>query len=322
MACLTRALASPVAAAGRDALAILPGKDYAEKMWQWQINHYENGRALREALGLRVPAAPPAYLRQLIRKGRVSIDGEVADEATRARDGMQVAIGDSSRLAALVRESALAPAEILYEDDHALVVFKAAGLVTHQHPEYADSLAGRVEHFTALRRAPYHPLPVHRLDLGTSGPVLFAKGRRAAGALGTRMMDHLVAKRYLALVRGEVPAHGELTSPVTDGGRQFASQTGYRRLASGDGLSLLELEPASGRRHQLRQQLADAGWPISGDSRYGGSALPGLGHLFLHCCELVFPRLDDDREVRIACPLPAELAAILAGHGLSLPVPS
>lgn len=290
-------------------------------MWQWQINQYESGRSLVDAIGLRVPAAPPAYLRQLIRKGRVRVDGTEPDTAARAGYGMWVNITASGRFEALVRESALTPAEILYEDDHALVVGKPAGLTTHRHPDHADSLTGRVEHFISLRRAPYHPLPVHRLDIGTSGPLLFAKGRRAAGALGTRMMAHLITKRYLALVRGTVPPAGELTSAVTEEGRLLASLAGYRRLASHAGLSLLELQPATGRRHQLRQQLADAGWPISGDRRYGGSDLPGLGHPFLHCCELAFPRLDDDQPVHIVCPLPAALAAILAEHGLELPSP-
>lgn len=288
-------------------------------MWQWQITEFEAGQPLPDALALRIPAAPRAYLRQLLRKGKVCSNGHPLADGATVVSGMHLTLPASARLNELFEAGGLPPWSLLYEDQAAMVIFKPAGLAVHQAVGHEDNLTSRICRFLALRHAPYRPAPVHRLDIGTSGPVLFGKGREATGQYGRLLMAGRIGKGYLALVAGNVPARGELVTPVPEGGMPKAALTRFRRLATAGSLCLLELDLVTGRPHQARRQLADAGWPIIGDRRYGGRPWPGLGHPFLHSHRLCFPTLDTNQLRQVDCPLPPPLAALLSGAELEMP---
>lgn len=291
-------------------------------MWQWTINDFEVGRPLLEVIALRIPAAPAGLLRQLLRKGRIGYGGGTVSNEPIVVAGLPIAIRPSARLDELVAAGGLNPDMLLFEDRHSLVVAKPAGLAVHRASGVEEHLQGRVARFLAWRQAPYQGRPVHRLDIGTSGPVLFAKGRHAAGAYGRKLMAGHFTKRYLALVVGEVPGSGELTTPVPDGGRDKTALTRYRRLAAAGRYCLLDLELVTGRTHQARRQLADAGWPIVNDRRYGGTTVGTEAHPWLHCRQLIFPDLDSDARHTVAAPLPATLVESLRKLGLDLPLPA
>lgn len=286
-------------------------------MWQWQITDFETGRSVLEALALRVPAAPRAFLRQAIRKGRIRCDTRTLAAEETVTGGMYLTIATSSRFEELAGTCGIDPQSILFEDQHALVVFKPAGLAVHQAAGHDDNLANRVARFIALRHAPYRTAPVHRLDIGTSGPVLFGKGRQATGRFGQLLMDGQIRKHYLALVGAVVPVAGELVTPVPDQGLLKPARTIFRRLACSGRYCLVELDLVTGRPHQARRQLADAGWPIVGDRRYDGPSLAGLNHPFLHCQRLTFPRLDTQTIHQTECPLPGFLGELLAAVGIA-----
>ena len=286
-------------------------------MWHWQVTESEAGQQLLDALTLRVPAAPRAFLHQTVRKGRVCCAGRPANIELPLTLGMSLSVQTSARFLELAGLGGVPPQDLLYEDHHALVVFKPAGLAMHRAEGHTDTLVDRATRFAALRRAPYRLAPVHRLDAGTSGPVLFAKGRWAAGQYGRLLMAHQLSKHYLALVAGDVPSQGRLTSPIAEGELLKTALTRYRCLAAARPFSLLDLELVTGRQHQARRQLADAGWPIVGDRRYGGPPWPGLEHPFLHCHRLGFPELATRQLRHIDVPLPAQLAAILSAIGLT-----
>jgi 23S rRNA-/tRNA-specific pseudouridylate synthase len=288
-------------------------------MWQWRITEFEGGRLLAEALALRIPAAPRAYLHQLVRKGRVYGNGQPLTDGMTVAGGMHLALPASARLSELFAAGGIPPSALLHEDQAALVVFKPAGMAVHQAVGHDDNLTSRVARFMALRHAPYRAAPVHRLDVGTSGPVLFGKGREATGQYGRLLMAGQISKGYLTLVSGQVPGEGELTTPVPEGAVLKPALTRFRRLATTGPLCLLELDLVTGRSHQARRQLADAGWPIIGDRRYGGRNWPGLSHPFLHSHRLCFPLLATQQLHRIDSPLPTALLAILAAAGLKLP---
>lgn len=289
-------------------------------MWQWLITEFEGERQLLDALALRIPAAPRGYLHQIVRKGRVHGDGHPLAEETVVTSGMRLTLPDSGRLIELAGACGIPPWSLLYEDQSAMVVDKPAGLAVHQAVRHDDNLTSRLSRFVALRHAPYRVAPVHRLDIGTSGPVLFGKGRQATGRFGQLLMEGRIHKHYLALTGSTTPPHGELTTPVPDGEALKPALTRYRRVAATERLTLLTLELLTGRPHQIRRQLADAGWPIVGDRRYGGPAWPELTHPFLHCHRLCFPALETEELRRVDCPLPSPLAAILADAGLKLPM--
>ncbi len=286
-------------------------------MWHWQVTDFEAGQPLLDALALRVPAAPRAFLHQTIRKGRVRCGSQSVAADLPVRSGMHLTVQASTRFDELASRCGVPPASLLYGDRHALVIDKPAGLALHRAVGHDDNLTDRVAQFVALRHADYRTAPVHRLDIGTSGAVLFGKGRWAIGQFGRLLMARQISKHYLALVSGRVPAQGELTTPVVEGGSLKPALTRYRRLAASGALGFLELDLVTGRQHQARRQLADAGWPIVGDRRYGGAAWPGLERPFLHCHRLQFPALDDGLLRQVVSPLPELLAQVLIAAGMT-----
>ncbi len=278
----------------------------------------ENGLTALEVLTRHIPAAPVAYLRQLLRQGKVRRLGQPLDAATVVEAGDRLRLPASGRLADLLHASECQRIEVLLETRQWLVVGKPAGTAVHRGVGHeTNNLTDRVQRWLAAQGAPFRASPVHRLDVGTSGPVLFAKGRQAAGVLGRTFMQGQVEKTYLALAAGQLPDQGILSSPVPAKGRMKDAATRFQVVGRSPSFILLKLELLSGRTHQIRRQLADAGHPLAGDRRYGGPRLPGLDRPFLHCRKLAWDDPFDNNRVSVEYPLPADLQAVLARHGLS-----
>jgi RluA family pseudouridine synthase len=288
---------------------------------EWTLTDAEDGLTALEVMQERVPAAPTAYLRQLLRGGKVRRpeDTTLPEDAV-LRAGQRLILPASRRLEELIAASPAGSVHILFESRELLVVFKPAGLAIHRgegHEE--DNLQRRVQDLMERRRAPFTVAPIHRLDAETSGPVLFGKGKKAAGEMGKIFMTDQVEKVYVALAAGEFSGTGLFTAPVAAKGKQKEAKTAYRVLAHGRGFSLLELRLFSGRTHQIRRHLADAGHPLAGDRRYGGPALHDLRRLFLHCWRLALPDPFGDSPLTIESPLPEELDSALRSLGLHFP---
>jgi 23S rRNA pseudouridine1911/1915/1917 synthase len=183
-----------------------------------------------------------------------------------------------------------APLTILYEDNHCLAVAKPAGLLTQGVPAGIPTLEAQVKAYLKER---YHKpgnvylgIP-HRLDRPVSGVVLFARNTKAARRLAEQFQERRVRKVYWAAVEINDPeqappeegvwedwllkraeeARSEVVSPQTPGARH--ARLRFRRVHLGSEHALLEMEPETGRMHQLRVQSAVRGWPIRGDALYG-----------------------------------------------------
>lgn len=190
------------------------------------------------------------------------------------------------------------PAAIVFADDTLVVADKPAGLlsVPGRGADKADCLAGR------LRAAFPDVLVVHRLDMGTSGLLVLARGVAMQRKLSRLFEERLVDKRYVAVVAGLLrDAAGEIDLPLAcdwpNRPRQKVdlvagkrSLTRYRVLGrdGSTGTTRVELQPVTGRSHQLRVHLAALGHPILGDELYGGEATARAGRLLLHATELAF----------------------------------
>jgi tRNA pseudouridine65 synthase len=175
---------------------------------------------------------------------------------------------------------------LLYRDAHLVAVHKPAGLLVHR-----TDLARGEREFLVQRlrdRLGQRVYPVHRLDRPTAGVMLFALSPAVAARLGAAFAERRVAKRYLAVVRGLGPEEARLDNPLReeDGRRPKAEMpaleaiTVVRRLAGVElpvqvdryprsRYSLMEAQPLTGRRHQLRRHLAASGHPIIGDAKHG-----------------------------------------------------
>ena len=178
------------------------------------------------------------------------------------------------------------------------------------------------------------PRLIHRLDRDTSGVILTAKTKPAAGFLGKALMAKRFRKTYLAVLAAPPePKGGVIDTPLRRDsiGREVSMKpcaadhpdaetalTRYRTLAHNGAAALVELSPETGRMHQLRAHLASIGRPILGDARYGGALLLGgepVPRLMLHAARLRFPH-PDGGDTSIEAPVPADMEALLAAVGL------
>ena len=187
---------------------------------------------------------------------------------------------------------------LLHTDAHCIVVDKPAGLpsVPGRPQALHDCAWSRVRAMRADARV------VHRLDMATSGLLLFARGEAAQRALSRAFERRLVHKRYVAVVAGEMHVQaGEIGLPIgahwpdrprrrVDPELGQAALTRWRVLAVEGGRTRLELEPVTGRTHQLRVHLAAIGHPIVGDALYAPTAVQAAApRLLLHASRLAFP---------------------------------
>jgi 23S rRNA pseudouridine955/2504/2580 synthase len=227
--------------------------------------------------------------------------------------------------------TSLPPVRVVFEDDWLLVVDKPAGLATHGGAGLSISLTDWIGAHLGPRavRNGFTASPAHRLDRETSGLLAIARRRPAMVRLMEAFAKGGVRKRYLALVRGTPPSPGLADAPLEDPdrpGRARAAVTRWRRLASSPAATLLECAPESGRKHQIRRHLADAGHPLAGDRSYCDADFNaraasewGLERLFLHAARLVVTHPRDGSTLDLASPLPTELAAVLTRAGLPPP---
>ncbi len=203
---------------------------------------------------------------------------------------------------------------VIYEDDDILVVEKAAHEPSTPKGEYVTSLIARVQRMKGAERA----VPIHRLDIGTSGLLMCAKNPDVA-AKWAAVMDRPTTRRvYLAGVRGITPAKGAITRELKENGKSFAARTRFRRLAITSGHSVLRVIPEEGRTHQIRRHLASIGHPVLGDERYGHAATNrffeeknSLDRTFLHCVRLELDHPDRNERVVVEGALPGDLRCVL-----------
>ncbi len=282
-------------------------------MYTFTVKEHEAGRPLLQFLQEQIPAAGRGYVRQLIKKGRISSAGQVCTEDILLVPGQQLQLRGSARLREL-RAAAppiAAALNILYESEQMLVVDKPAGLAVHTGSGHeGDNLTVRVQAY--LQGKPFQVAPIHRLDAGTSGPVLFGKGKKNCAALGSLFMRHEVEKVYVALVQGNMQGGGVLAQELSAKGKLKECFTNFVTRQRCAQASLVELTLVTGRQHQIRRHLAQAGHPIFGDCRYGGEAIPGLRYPFLHCCSIAFNDPFSGAPLKIESALPHALQEVAA----------
>ncbi|MDZ4184972.1 MAG: RluA family pseudouridine synthase [Desulfuromonadales bacterium] len=265
----------------------------------------------------RIPLAPVSYLRQLLRQGKIRRWEQILNAEARLPIGARVQLPESKRLRELLAMTTL---QILFETRDLLIVAKPPGLAVHASEGHEiDNLTARCQELLKQRGERFSIAPVHRLDLETSGPLLFGKGKAACGALGKLFMEDQVEKSYLALVQGEMTGEKSLEGLVPAKGKLKSARTDVRTLASNASATLLEIRLHSGRQHQIRRQLAEIGHPLFGDKRYGGPYPSELPRLFLHCHRLAFIDPCSGKPVDCEVPLPADLLTYLDRCGITLP---
>lgn len=282
-------------------------------------------------LARRVDGLSRSHARRLVGEGLVTVDGRRERPSHRLASGARVAAtlppAEEARPA-----PEFIPLTIIYQDEDVIVVDKPAGLTVHPAPGHpsgtlVNALLAIAPELAQVRET-MRPGIVHRLDKDTSGLLVVARSERARASLISQLKARQVHKTYLALVLGvPQPAHGTIEAPigrhsrnrkkmaVVAGGRE--AETRYRvREALGSpsadrqSFALLEVEPVTGRTHQVRVHLAAIGHPVVGDGVYGRRS-PLVGRQFLHAWRLAFELPSSGRLAEFESPLPADLRAAL-----------
>jgi 23S rRNA pseudouridine1911/1915/1917 synthase len=233
----------------------------------------------------------------------VTVDGAVR------RKNYRVEEGDRARVEASVPERegravGSVPFEVVYEDEHLLVVDKPAGVVTHPAPGHrGQTLAEALAPLAAGGAHPERAGIVHRLDRDTSGLLVVARSDEAHAALQRMMKAREVTREYLALVEGHPDAtSGTIDAPIgrdrgnrtvmsTRTDRARGAVTHFEVLERLPRTALLRVRLETGRTHQIRAHLAAIGHPVVGDPQYGGRESGrrlGLDRQFLHASTLMF----------------------------------
>ena len=291
------------------------------------------GLRLDQFLARRLPNVSRSQIQRLIKDGHVRL----------ARGGAKPSLLVSAGLQADVTlpepEPATLPAEpldlaILYDDADIVVVNKAAGMVVHPAAGHKRGtlVNALLHHVSGLSGIGGRDRPgiVHRLDRGTSGVMIVAKHDRAHRSLSQQFHDRQVGKEYLALVWG-TPRTETIDRPIGRDPRQRQKMSTRARRARPASTRIVDVEPlgaaslirvmiGTGRTHQIRVHLAEAGHPVIGDELYGGvrrkppprfAAVSRLVRPFLHSSRLTIAHPGDGRAMSFEAPLAPDLAEVL-----------
>jgi 23S rRNA pseudouridine1911/1915/1917 synthase len=283
-------------------------------------------RAVRSLFGVSWGKA-----RGWIEAGKVRVGDAVATEGTaRVAAGASVVVDERARRP---RPAELRDEGVVYADPHVVVVDKPAGVSTIAYDESdTDTLESRVRAWVERRgKAARGGRPnvgvVHRLDKETSGLVVFTRTWLAKQALASQFRHHTVHRRYLAIAHGDVPTRTFRSFFVEnrgDGLRGSArgtppsdareATTHVERVEALRGATLVACRLETGRTHQIRIHLSEAGHPIVGDkvyTRHFTGPLLEAPRLMLHAAELGFLHPATQREVRWELPMPDDMLRVI-----------
>jgi 23S rRNA pseudouridine1911/1915/1917 synthase len=302
-----------------------------------RVSEFDAGTRLDAYLSTRIEGWSRGRLQRLIEDGDVLVGGRTAKPAHKVRANEEIEV----ELTPLPSRSFLPediPLDIIYEDDDLIVVNKPAGLVVHpasgvESGTLANALAF---HFRQLstKAGPVRPGIVHRLDKYTSGLLVVAKNEGAHEKLADQFRARTVSKAYIALVHGTVDEEtGSVDEPIARDPRNRTRMavlphgrpalSFYRVRRRYERFTLLDVQPKTGRTHQIRVHLARLRHPVVGDEVYGGgrdntvqdpklrAQIRRLGRQFLHAEQLGFSSPATGEPMQFKVPLPDELARLL-----------
>ena len=240
----------------------------------------------------RLPNVTRNKMQQGIKEGFVKVNGQEvkANYKVQAGDEIVVALPEPPRKTELRAENI--PLNIVFEDEHLLVVNKPAGMVVH--PAYnhwsgtlVNALVHYFQHLPAMPGNEGRPGLVHRIDKDTSGLLVIGKSEKAMSGLAKQFFDHSIARTYYALVWGEPDEDSatievnlgrsekdrRVTVAIPDGSRGRTAITHYQVLKRLRYVSLLRCNLETGRTHQIRAHMKHAGHTLFNDTTYGGDKL-------------------------------------------------
>ena len=302
---------------GRVLLGIIP------RTYRIHVLYHMKNQRLDSYLHRVIPSLTRGAVRELIRRRKIRVNGRRVDVRCRVRMNDTVdfhRVDESCRPRFVPHDLDL---DIVFQDESLIVVNKQAGVLVH--PGYdlnrPSLLAGLVARGLIDQPSPFvfDHMVAHRLDMGTTGLLVFARTRQALRSLRQQFRRRTIRKEYLTVVSGVVvPSRGSIDQPIRkpvgsrarevaeDGKR---SLTGYEAIEQKRDYSLLRVTLHTGRTHQIRVHLRWLGYPVVGDSLYCGESADGVAHQLLHSAVLGFRHPRGSRWVELRAEPPQDFRA-------------
>lgn len=244
---------------------------------------------------------PNSELQKKLRSGLFKINGKKAKAADRIPSNAQIAIyhkfyqelesgefqEEKTEISNIQKKYLdMFDDAIIYEDDNIIAIDKPAGMAVQGGSGISISIDDIIHKISEDKKYPLKL--VHRLDKETSGILLIAKTPTAAANLTSQFARKEIKKRYIAIVCGRMPKGDKIDLPIIQDGKEYKSLTNYKELDHVQMFSLVEFQPQTGRKHQLRMHASLMKSPILGDEKYGSKLKDGRmkRKLYLHAYHL------------------------------------
>lgn len=326
-------------------------------MRELKIGVNEAGQRLDKYLAKYMSEAPKSFFYKNLRKKNITVNKKKCDGSEKLMQGDVVYLFlaeetiESFRPQKQVKKAPVKQVklDIVYEDDHVLLINKPQGMLSQKAKQTDESLVEYLIDYLMRKKAvdeeslrSFRPSVCNRLDRNTSGLVTAGKTLPGLQGLSELLRDRTVEKYYLALVKGKIREkkriHGwikkdEAVNKVTilSEKQENADEihTGYEPIGYGENTTLLKVELITGKSHQIRAHLASIGHPIAGDSKYGDAAFNALfrdqyriHYQLLHSWKMVFPKLSGELSglsgKTITAPIPGYFDRILKAEHVRL----
>jgi 23S rRNA pseudouridine1911/1915/1917 synthase len=290
--------------------------------FEWKIKREHEGILLRDFLLKEVNVSRRALTDLKFHGGKITVNGkeQTVRYMLKHHDILNIQFPTEERSEKLLIEKM--PLDIVYEDEHLLVINKPAGVCTipsREHP--SQSIANGLLNYYEQQGIKSAVHVVTRLDRDTSGLLLVAKHRFCHHLFSLQQRNNLVKRRYKAVVHGQViDQKGTINKPigrnedsiiereVREDGK--AAVTHYEVILTKKDKSLLSIRLETGRTHQIRVHMSHFGHPLLGDDLYGGLKM-GIDRQALHCDQLCFLHPFSKEEISLQIELPKDIQKVI-----------
>jgi len=274
------------------------------------LEQLDSQKRLSDALISQFESIPSRKgIKKAIQKGLVKINGKIATTGIYVTGGETVEL--FFRSGKKDQKGYKLKLEVLFEDEFLAIINKPSGIVVsgNQKRTIRNALINEIKSSNELDNL-RRPEPVHRLDYATSGLLIVAKTHNTMTKLNQMFEARQIQKTYVAIVFGDIAESGEIDEQI----KSKTAVTKFKKLKTIPSdkyanLSLVELQPTTGRKHQLRIHLEGIGHPIIGDHKYPGQyKSQTIKGLHLHASNLSFKHPVTDEEISIEAELPKKFA--------------
>ena len=304
------------------------------------VSKNEAGQRLDKLLAKYLNLAGKSFIYKMMRKKNITLNGKKCDGSEHLTEGDEIKLFLAEETIEKFSEVKIQKVQkkkldIVYEDEHILLINKPSGMLSQKAKETDESLIDYLLDSGKLKKedlACFRPSVCNRLDRNTSGIVAAGRSLPGLQIMSEVIKDRSLGKYYVCVVRGIVKGEARIEGWLTKNEKtnqvsirkeetpgSLPIRTAYRPLVSGNGYTLLEVHLITGRSHQIRAHLASIGHPIAGDPKYGDPRVNeevkkrfGVRSQMLHAWRLVMPETISEPLSYLAgkeftAPMPAEM---------------